>query len=88
MTPTPTPTPTPPPDATETPTPSATATPTETPTPTATLTPTATPTCGVFLIKWGTNGGGDGQFSYPNRVAVDGATKITRGAAVETCGAS
>jgi DNA-binding beta-propeller fold protein YncE len=31
---------------------------------------------GGFLTKWGTNGGGNGQFSEPRAVAVDGDGNI------------
>jgi hypothetical protein len=30
----------------------------------------------TFLTKWGTPGSGDGQFAYPNSVAVDGSGNV------------
>ena len=35
------------------------------------------PPCGTFLTKWGSQGGGEGQFEYPSDVAVDGAETST-----------
>jgi hypothetical protein len=32
--------------------------------------------CGTFLTKWGNSGGGDGQFSDPRGVAVDGGGNV------------
>lgn len=59
-------------------TPPATATSTRAP---ATNTPTATPTtataaCGTFLSKFGSHGSGDGQFIFPEAVAVDQSGNI------------
>jgi streptogramin lyase len=54
----------------------STSTTSSTSTSTTTSTPTTTLVCGTFLTKWGSSGSGDGQFSFPHGVAVDGSGNV------------
>jgi tripartite motif-containing protein 71 len=38
--------------------------------------PASSPVCGTFLTSWGSFGTGDGQFSLPNGIAVDGSGNV------------
>jgi hypothetical protein len=49
---------------------------TSTTTTTTSTTTTTTLACGTFLTKWGSEGSGDGQFSGPIDVAVDGSGNV------------
>ena len=81
---TPTATPTPVPTAGPTPTPTHTPTPLPpgvTPPPTFTPAPTSTPTPastsgGTFILKWGSNGTGNGQFNIPRGIAIDASENV------------
>jgi hypothetical protein len=53
-----------------------TTTTTITTTTTSTTTTTTLPFCGAFVSKWGSGGSGDGQFSNPTDVAVDGSGNV------------
>ena len=63
-----------------TPTPTRTPRPTVTPTPTPTpVPPTPTPTAipgATYVLQWGTEGYRDGQFQFPEGVAVDGSGNV------------